>query len=157
MITLNKDKWEYAQSQVTFAGFQLSQDGYNIDTAITDAIAKFPTPANRTDLRAFFGLANQLAASTDTLASLLGPLRPLLSTKNEFVWSPSHDQAFQTARQSLTSAPTLFFLTPQSLHICAPMRVDEVWVSSSSNVTMTSRCSYRLARDSFQMQSPDMP
>ena len=111
-ITLNQDKWEYAQSQVTFAGFQLSQDGYNIDTAITDAIAKFPTPANRTDLRAFFGLANQLAASTDTLASLLGPLRPLLSTKNEFVWSPSHDQAFQTARQSLTSAPTLFFFDP---------------------------------------------
>lgn len=39
MITLNRDKWEYAQSQVTFEGIQLSQDGYNVDTAITEAIA----------------------------------------------------------------------------------------------------------------------
>lgn len=50
MITLKRDKWEYVQSQVTFEGFQLSQDGYNIDTAITEAIARFSTPANRKDL-----------------------------------------------------------------------------------------------------------
>lgn len=112
MITINKDKWEYAKSQVTFAGFQLSQDGYSIDTAITDAITQFPTPANRTDLRAFFGLVNQLAASTDSVAGLLGPLRSLLSTKNEFLWSPIHDQAFLKAKQSLASAPTLSYFDP---------------------------------------------
>ena len=97
-ITLNQDKWEYAQPRVTFAGFNLSKDGYSIDSAITDAIAKFPTPSNRTDLRAFFGLANQLAASTDSLVGLLEPLRSLLSTKNEFVWSSNHEQAFQAAK-----------------------------------------------------------
>ena len=99
MITLNGDKWEYAQSQVTCEGIQLSQDGYNVDTAITEAIARFPTPANHTDLRAFFGLVNQLAASTNTLASSLGPLRPLLSTKNDFMWLPCPD-------------PTLSFFDP---------------------------------------------
>ena len=112
-ITLNQDKWEYAQPRVTFAGFNLSKDGYSIDSAITDAIAKFPTPSNRTDLRAFFGLANQLAASTDSLVGLLEPLRSLLSTKNEFVWSSNHEQAFQAAKTSLTSAPTLQFFDPQ--------------------------------------------
>ena len=112
-ITLNPDKWEYAQPHVTFAGFSLSQDGYSVDSSITDAIANFPTPSNRTDLRAFFGLANQLAASTDALAGLLGPLRPLLSTKNEFIWLPDHEQAFQEAKTSLTVAPTLQFFDPQ--------------------------------------------
>ena len=48
-------------------------DGYRVDTTITDGITQFPTPSNRTDLRAFFGLANQLAASTDSVATLLGP------------------------------------------------------------------------------------
>ena len=43
-ITLNQDKWECAQPRVTFAGFNLSKDGYSIDSAITYAIAKFPTP-----------------------------------------------------------------------------------------------------------------
>ena len=55
MITINKDKWEYAKSQVTFTGFQLSQNGYRVDSTITDAITQFPTPANRTDLHAFLG------------------------------------------------------------------------------------------------------
>ena len=112
-ITLNPDKWEYAQPRVTFAGFSLSQDGYSVDSSITNAIASFPTPSNRTDLRAFFGLANQLAASTDALAGLLGSLRPLLSTKNEFIWLPDHEQAFQDAKTSLTVAPTLQFFDPQ--------------------------------------------
>ena len=80
-ITLNNDKWEFAKSQVTFAGFILSEQGYQVDSSITQAIANFPTPVTRTDLRAFFGLANQLSASTATLANLLAPLRPLLSTK----------------------------------------------------------------------------
>ena len=33
---------------------------------------------------AFFGLVNQLSSSTSEIASLLTPLRPLLSTKNDF-------------------------------------------------------------------------
>ena len=112
-ITLNSDKWEYAKPQVTFAGFNLDKDGYSIDSSITDAVAKFPTPSSRTELRAFFGLANQLTASTDALAGLLGPLRPLLSTKNEFLWLPDHEEAFQAAKMSLASAPTLQFFDPQ--------------------------------------------
>ncbi len=108
-ITLNTDKWEFAQPQVTFAGFALSAQGYSVDKSITDAISSFPTPTSRTDLRAFFGLANQLSASTATLTNLLAPLRPMLSTKNEFMWSPDLDKAFITAKQALTSAPTVAF------------------------------------------------
>ena len=108
-ITLNRDKWRYSQQTVTFAGFTLSEKGYQIDQTVTEAISRFPAPSNRTDLRSFFGLANQLSASTDSIATLLAPLRPLLSTKNDFLWSPNLDQAFQVAKESLTTAPTLSF------------------------------------------------
>ena len=115
-ITLNTDKWEFAQRQVSFAGFILSAQGYCVDKSITDAITSFPTPGNRTDLRAFFGLANQLSASTAMLANLLAPLRPLLSTKNEFTWSPDLEQVFSRA---LTSAPTVsFFDLDKPTHLC---------------------------------------
>ncbi len=105
-ITLNTDKWHFAQAKV---GFTVSADGYCIYQSITDAISSFPTPANRTDLRAFFGLANQLSASTAAVAGLLAPLHPLLSTKNEFQWSPELSEVFSKA---LTSAPTLSFFDP---------------------------------------------
>ena len=111
-ITLNTTKWKFAQPEVDFAGFTLTADGYRIHQSITEAIAKFPTPNNRTDLRSFIGLANQLSATTAALAGLLSPLRPLLSTKNEFVWSPELDEAFLTAKLSLTSAPTLSYFDP---------------------------------------------
>ena len=108
-ITLNLDKCKFCESSVTFAGFQLSATGYQVDHTIIDAISKFPTPANRTDLQSFFGLLNQLSASTNTVSTLLTPLHPLLSTKNDFQWSATHDQAFQTAKESLTDAPVLSF------------------------------------------------
>ena len=108
-IALNLEKCRFCQTQVTFAGFQLSGDGYQVDGSITDAISNFPTPTSRMDLRSFFGLANQLSASTNTVSSLLAPLRSLLSTKNDFLWSPTHDQAFKAAKEHLTIAPILSF------------------------------------------------
>ena len=94
---------------MTFAGFQLSGDGYRIDPSLTDAISKFPASATRTELWSFFGLVNQLTTSTDKIAHLLAPLRPLLSTKNEYVWLQDHDQALSQAKQQLVSAPILAF------------------------------------------------
>ena len=108
-IALNIDKCKFAQTQVTFAGFQLSAKGYKIDESITEAIAKYPTPQNRTDLRSFIGLVNQLSTSTNAVATLLAPLRPLLSTKNDFVWSESYGEAFSVAKRSLTTPPVLSF------------------------------------------------
>ena len=108
-IALNLDKCKFCQTEVTFAGFRLSAQGYQVDHSITDAISKFPKPSNRMDLRSFFGLVNQLSSSTSEIASLLTPLRPLLSTKNDFTWAADHDHAFTTMKQSLTVAPILSF------------------------------------------------
>ena len=72
-ITLNQTKWTFAQPQVTFAGFILSADGYKVDSSITDAISRFPTPSNRTNLRSFFGLVNQLSASSWPPSAALPP------------------------------------------------------------------------------------
>ena len=120
-IALNIGKCKFCQTEVTFAGFQLSAKGYRVDATITEAITRFPVPTTRTDLRSFFGLANQLAASTDKIAELLEPMRPLLSTKNEFVWSGTHDQALSKAKEHLASTPTLAFF---DLHSCAQMLAD---------------------------------
>ena len=108
-ITLNWSKWIFAQITVDFAGFILSPKGYQIDLSITQAITEFPTPANRTDLRSFIGLMNQLSANTPTMATLLAPLQPLLSTKNEYTWTKEFEAAFTNVKKSLMSAPILSY------------------------------------------------
>ena len=62
-----------AQAKVDFAGFTISAEGYHIDksihgTGITDS---------------------KLSACTATVAGVLVPLQPILSTRNEFLWSPA--------------------------------------------------------------------
>ena len=108
-IALNMEKCQFFKAQVTFAGFQLSSHGYKVDPSITEAITKYPTPTTRSNLCSFMGLVNQLSTSTHTLASLLMPLRPLLSTKNEFLWYSHHQEAFTNIKTSLTTSPLLSF------------------------------------------------
>ena len=54
--------------------------------------------------------------STNTLATLLALLRPLLSTKNEFLWSTLHKEAFNQVKQSLTTSPLLSFFAHIFVH-----------------------------------------
>lgn len=50
---------------------------------------------------------------------LLAPLWPLQSTKNDFIWTAEHDQAFNKARNSLTIAPMpAFFNTSKPTRLC---------------------------------------
>ena len=108
-VSLNTDKCQFFKPQVTFAGFQLSAEGYQVDPSITTAITAYPSPTNRSELRSFLGLVNQLSTSTNTLATLLSPLRPLLSTKNDFMWSTAQEEAMVQIKKSLTTSPLLSF------------------------------------------------
>ena len=110
-ISLNRDKFQFCQESIEFAGFHLSSDGYHISNYVTQAISNFPAPSNRTDLRSFFGLTNQLTGSSDAISPALSPLRPLLSTKNDFIWDASHTDAFLKAKEALTMAAFLCWTT----------------------------------------------
>ena len=123
-ISLNRDKFRFCKTKVRFAGLQLTQQGYSISEDIIAAIAKFPTPTTCTDLCSFCGLVNQLASSSNSVSSVLTPLRPLLSSHNDFLWTPVHNEAFSRAKQVLTTAPTLDYFDPTKdtyLHTDASM------------------------------------
>ena len=111
-ISLNRDKFKFCRPQAHFAGFVLTSEGYSISSDIIDAITNFPTPSSRTDLCSFIGLTNQLTTCTKELAPALTPLRPLLNTRNDFLWTPDHDIAFQQAKQLLMTAPVLTYFDP---------------------------------------------
>ena len=108
-MALNLEKCKFSLREVTFTGFILSAQGYRVDFSITDAISQFPAPTNQTELWSFCGLVNQLFSSTKAVATLLTPLHPLLSTKNDFLWSPDHQQAINDVKDALTTAPVLSY------------------------------------------------
>ena len=117
-IALNLEKCKFNQTEVTFAGFTLSLQGYRVDHSITDAILQFPISTKRTHLRSFFGLVNQMSSTTNVVAPLLTPLHSLLSTKNDFLWSPKHQQAFDATKNALTTSPVLsYFNASKPTHL----------------------------------------
>ena len=77
-ISLKRDKFKFCRTSVTFAGYEISENGYKLDRSLVNGICDFPIPQNVTDLRSFFGLVNQLSGSSENVAACLQPLRPLL-------------------------------------------------------------------------------
>lgn len=65
-----------------------------------------------TDLRSFIGLVNQLAEFRPAIAKLADPLRPLMSPRRSFVWTPDHDAAFANVKKALSSLPVLAHFNP---------------------------------------------
>ena len=104
-----------------------------MDSLIVEALLNFPTLTNHTDLRAFIGLVNQLSSSTPYVASHLEPLRPLLSMKNNFVWSSDLQEKFDLAKGSLAEVPVLSYFEPKkptrlctdASHACLPSHPQE--------------------------------
>ena len=106
-ITLNRDKFKLASEEVSFVGYLVSSHGIAADPGKVQAIRDFPQPANVTDLRSFLGLVNQLGAFSKDISGFAEPLRPLLKSKNVFMWLPEHVDAFNQLKTSLSSPPIL--------------------------------------------------
>ena len=112
-ITLNAEKFIFAVPETDFCGYEVSGDGIRVDSKKVQAIADFPTPKNLTDLRSFFGLVNQLSDFSYETVNPAETLRPLLSPRNEFMWTAAHQSAFEEVKKALTSTPTLAHFDPR--------------------------------------------
>jgi hypothetical protein len=58
------------------------------------------------------GLVEQLAGFSTEVAAAKAPLRPLLSTRNPYLWTADHDQAFEAVKLALVSPPVLVHFDP---------------------------------------------
>ena len=98
-VIFNKDKFQFCQHVVEFAGFELLEDGYRPLKKILSAIRDFPVPKSTTDVRSWFGLINQLAYAFSQ-ASIMEPFRQLLSSKT-FFWDETLDQLFKSSKEKI--------------------------------------------------------
>ena len=108
-ITLNLRKVQWDCPEVLFGGFIVDSEGYRIDPSLSDALRNFSQPKNVTDVRAFFGLANQTCNFSDEISEMLLQLKPLLKKGIVFQWLPEHEEAFDKAKEHLSSSKSLAY------------------------------------------------
>ena len=83
-----------------------------MDPEKIEAVNKFPTPAKRQDLKSFMGLINQFRQFNQAVTKNSCMLKPLLSTKGQYVWLPEHQKEFDDLKIELSRSPCLAHFDP---------------------------------------------
>ena len=96
-ITLNPEKFSFAQDEVEFAGFTITLDSVKPCKRFLRAIEDFPMSKNITDIRSWFGLLNQVSYAF-SMAKRLQPLRPLPKPDQKFVWTDHLNCLFEESK-----------------------------------------------------------
>ena len=101
-ITLNPEKFTFAQDVVEFAGFEITHDIVRPCKRFLRAITEFPTPTNITDVRSWFGLLNQVSYAF-SMAERMLPFRDLLKPAAPFRWDDNLDRLFEESKTVITT------------------------------------------------------
>ena len=102
-VILNPKKFQFCQSTVEFAGFQITETDVKPLPKYLDAIRDFPRPTNISEIRSWFGLVNQVSHYAK-LTDLMEPFKPLLSPKTRFAWNDELEKAFQESKLEIVKA-----------------------------------------------------
>ena len=99
-ILQNPEKFQFCSKTVNWAGFVIGDDSVKPMPHLTKAIREFPTPHNKTDLRSFMALVQQVSYAT-AVAPLLLPFRKLLKDDIPWEWTSELQQTFMATRELL--------------------------------------------------------
>ena len=85
-----------------FAGLRITQDGCSADPERMEAVANFPRPETKAQVRQLLGLAQQFAIWVPDMAPATISLRSLLRKATAFVWTSECESEFQQLKEILT-------------------------------------------------------
>ena len=108
-LTLKPSKCQWARTEVKYLGHLISREGIKPDPGKITAVKNFPIPRNRTEVRAFLGLASYYRRFIQDFATIAKPLTELTKTKGNslFSWTQEADIAFAKLKNLLIQAPIL--------------------------------------------------
>ena len=109
---LKQDKCAFMQDSVEYLGHKIYAKGLQALPGKIEAITNAPEPRNLQELRSFLGLLNYYGKFLPNLATLVHPLNTLLQHDKCWKWSAECAQAFQQAKQALSSASVLAHYDP---------------------------------------------
>lgn len=108
-LKLNKKKWQFGVSNITYLGEKLSEAGVQPDPEKISAIADMPAPDDKKNLQRALGLVNYLGKFIPNLSANTVKLRRLLEADTEWQWNSEHVCEWEWIKDALTKEPVLKF------------------------------------------------
>jgi hypothetical protein len=100
---------------VSYLGHVISSEGVAMDNTKVDSVKTWSQPRSARGLRGFLGLAGYYMKFIKDFEAIVAPLTQLLK-KQSFKWIEDAIAAFNSLKNSLTTAHVLQFLVPTMFH-----------------------------------------
>ena len=103
-LKFNSKKLNLRKSEVRYMGHVLTSEGLKPNPDEIQAVDKMPKPTCKQETLSLLGFVNYLAKFLPRLSEIAHLIREL-TTKNRFVWSKQHDEAFEEIKTLVTRHP----------------------------------------------------
>ncbi|GJW60902.1 putative reverse transcriptase domain-containing protein [Tanacetum coccineum] len=100
-------KCDFWLDSVQFLGHVIDSSGVHVDPAKIEAIKNWAAPTTPTKVRQFLGLAGYYRRFIKEFSLISKPLTKLTQKNKPYVWGDDEEEAFQTLKLKLCSAPIL--------------------------------------------------
>ncbi|GJS18843.1 reverse transcriptase domain-containing protein [Tanacetum coccineum] len=107
MLYAKFSKCEFWLDSVQFLGHVIDRNGVHVDPAKIEAIKNWVAPTTPTEVRQFLGLAGYYRRFIKDFSLISKPLTKLTQKNKPYVWGEDEEEAFQTLKLKLCSAPIL--------------------------------------------------
>lgn len=101
-LTVNDEKCEFNQQEITFLGHKLSKDGFAIDEKKIQDVLSFRAPRSTAELRSFLGLASYLSDHIPKYADLVKPMRDVAKNK-DYEWNKEANESFEDTKKIIAA------------------------------------------------------
>lgn len=108
-LKLQPHKCEYLVTELHYLGHLITPTGIKPNPFKLRAVAKFPEPRNKEQIKQFLGLAGYYRKFIKDFSKIASPLITLLRNDQEFIFSTACRQAFERLRRELCSDRVLMF------------------------------------------------
>ena len=92
---------------VKFLGHTISSEGISVDPTKVQEVMDWKAPTSVHQIRSFLGLAGYYRRFIPDFSRVAKPMTELLKKGVKFVWDDKCEEAFQTLKARLTTAPVL--------------------------------------------------
>nr|GEV02174.1 putative reverse transcriptase domain-containing protein [Tanacetum cinerariifolium] len=100
-------KGDFWLDSIQFLGHVIDRNGVHVDLAKIEAIKNWVAPTTRTKVRQFLGLTGYYQRFIEGFSLISKPLTKLTQKDKKYEWGKEEEEAFQTLKQKLCSAPIL--------------------------------------------------
>ena len=108
-LKLKPAKCRFARHEVEYLGHQVTPEGLKTNDRLVAAVQDFPQPQNIRDARRFLGMSSYYRRFIPQFANIAQPLHSLTRKGASFHWSSECQEAFDTLKHKLTTAPVLAY------------------------------------------------